>query len=189
MPKVIFTYSSIYNRILSQIPKYSEIPDSKLTARYIAKFEKAWRPFESKIFVAIAKTTGFKWHEKEIPCYVTGGYGAFSDPLTVSMRKDTEHCIDTLTHELIHRNISHDEISKINSKKWRAHMKRYSKENRVVAVHVYIHAVHQKVILDLFGQGRFEKERNKMRHNTDYNRAWEIVEEVGYQKIIDSLKS
>jgi len=195
IPKIEFVYSWIYNEkyrtsenIQIMLKKENKkYPSSSKITGYISKVEKIWRKKEKKILAKIAKIIGFKWKEEKIKCYVIGFGISFSNPLTVRLFSNTNDFIDTLTHEMIHQ------IQSQNSnkyQKWRRYVdKAYKKETEVTKRHIFLHAVHKMVYLDLFDKKRLERNIKKDDIKPDYKRSWEIVNKEGYENIINKFKS
>ena len=93
--------------------------------------------------------------------------------------------IDVLTHEIIHQIQSQN--SKI-FKKWVKYLeKNYKDEKRRTQSHILLHAVHKKIYLTLFDKKRF-KRNLKRSHRKSYIRAWEIVNNEGYEEIIKKFR-
>ena len=194
LPKIKFVYSSIYdsgyrnskwvNEFLKK--KKQKYPIEKQILSYIKYIEKHWKKDEKKILKEISKITGLKWKEKEIKCYVIGFGRPISDPLTLGICKYKNDFIDTLTHELIHQ------IQFQNEKKWPRWGKhlanKYKKELFMTKAHIFLHAVHWKLIEKLFNKKRLNKSINFDKNFKDYKRAWEIVEEEGHEDIIKKFR-
>ena len=193
IPKITFRYSSVYDRRYRNSKglrkkmeeKGIEYPSEKKIRNYIKKVEPEWRKVEKKVFSEISRLTGLKWNKKEVICYVIGYGQPFSDPLTMKLFDNKNDFIDTLTHECIHQ--IQVQNMKVN-KRWREYIgKKYAKENRVARNHVFIHAIHEKVYLKIFGEKRLKHEL-KIRTKEDYIRAWEIVKEEGADNLIKVLR-
>ena len=199
IPKIIFRYSSIYDELFkSNLEKYYEVsksehtkkvledyPSRKRIGNYVKKIEPLWKEKEKKVLEAISKISGLKWQEIFIKVYIVGKCRPFSDPLTICPHKKNYEFIDVLTHELIHQ--IQTQNSKI-FKKWLDHMKKkYGKESRITKSHIFLHAVHKKIYLEIFDKKRLNKNL-KRSIRPEYARAWQIVEEEGYENIIKKFR-
>ncbi len=193
IPRIEFVYSWIYDELRRNDPIIAkklkkinkEYPSPKKIKKYIEKIEKIWRNDEKIILKLISKITGLKWREKVIKCYVVGKGKCFSDPLTIRIFKNQLNFIDVLTHELIHQ-IQSQNANKW--KKWRRHVdKKYKKEPEATKRHIFLHAVHWKLLLSLYNKKRLNKNIIFHKDTKDYKRAWEIVQKEGYQKIISKF--
>ena len=95
IPKVIFKYSEIYDKILErentyiqQSQKSREIKlSSKEILNYILNIEEIWKKDEKAILIELSKITFLKWKQEEIFCYIVKNSIPFSDPLTIPIYK------------------------------------------------------------------------------------------------------
>jgi len=194
LPKVRFVYSGIYDqgyrnslKIQENLKKQNkEYPSVGEIKKYIKKIENIWKKEGNKILNSISKASGLKWKDKEIKVYVIGVGNPFSDPLTLPIWKNTNGFIDTLTHELIH-GIQAQNQEKFQ--KWRNQLDRqYKKENETTKNHIFLHAVHKKVYLEIFSEKRLKNDLKKCEKYPDYTSSWQIVETEGYKNIINKFR-
>jgi len=185
IPKIEFEHSWLYDSRLKRrrgfvMPKEAEF------WRGIAKLEKRWKKIELRVLREISRVTKLRWQEKDVVCYMTAGVRPYSNPITISLRKDVGEMIDTLVHELIHRIYSEPENFKRVKKNWYGIVKRYEKYSRTTKYHVSILAVHEHILRKYFTKKSLERQR-EANGNKDYIRAWAIVEKEGYRNIIKKL--
>lgn len=199
IPKIVFKYSSIHDSFWQKYldffykahknPKTKKILDNYPSRRklenYIEKVRPLWEKEEQRVLKEIERIMNLKWQEPIIKVYLVGGCIPYSDPLTMKPYPNLNDFVDVLIHELIHQ------IQSQNSKtfrKWLNYMrKKYGKEKRKTKSHILLHAVHKKIYLELFDEKRLK--RNLKRSVRDsYKRAWQIVEEEGYEEIIKKFK-
>ena len=105
----------------------------------------------------------------------------------MTILEDIDFMLDTLIHELIHRILSENENSQIIKKKWSKLIGKYKKENINARIHVPIHAIHKHIFLKFFNQKRLNIEIKRVEDDKDYARAWSLVQEADYKKIIRTL--
>jgi len=168
------------------VKRPDDIPPSsqaELTAR-MRQLKRLWKRWGGEILWEISFLTQFAWHEKDINVYLLWGVRPFSSPLTLNPRKVTSITLDDLTHELVHRIISSRENRRRG--RWKQFRRRYADETKLARIHVYVHAVHKLVMLRLFGEARFLREKSRTK-DPDYVRAWEIVERDGAEAIVASV--
>ena len=111
---------------------------------------------------------------------------SISDPLTVTLSNKGEQFIDTLTHELIHQlQIQNASLLK---KWWELINEKYSKESKVTKNHILLHALHTKLLKERYGEERLKINIAKSKDSQDYKRSWEIVNQEGYENIIQKFK-
>lgn len=201
IPVIEFRYSWVYdngfrNAHLKQkklVNKRTKIHIHKyLEAKEIVifknKIEKNFLRNGKKILERISTVAGLRWKEPKIICYVVGCARPISDPLTIGIysRNNINYFIDTLIHELIHQ-IQSQNYNK--TKKWFDYCyKKYSKETKTTKNHIFLHAAHYKLLNDYYGQKRLKRNIEKDKKFIDYNRAWEIVQEEGYESIIKEFR-
>ena len=192
IPRVEFRYSQVYdekyrkNKELMKFlrKKRDKYPSQKKIIKYKRKIEKIWVKEGRKILLELSKITGLKWKE-DIICYVIGRGRPFSDPLTMRIYPNVNDFVDTLTHELIHN------LGMQNSDKtkywWRFVDKKYKNETGLTKSHIFLQAVHWKLLLNFYDKRRLN--RNIKRDTVkDYQISWEIVTNEGFQNIIDTFK-
>lgn len=193
--RVIFRYSPIYDEqcrtAFNLLPKHeSPYPDAKTTMFFLKSLEKEWRKKEQEVFRAIQKYSSVRWTVKEHLCYVVGSGIPFSDPLTLPVfapQAPIDYAADVLCHELIHRNFIEPAFETTWNKKLIRLKKYFPKNTENVLVHVLVHAIHEQIFLTLFSEERLKRDKRIMFAYPDYRKAWEIVEKIGAQKIIDTF--
>jgi len=192
MPRVEFTYSSVYDEQWRAAWKRSakrsgRYPSPEEVQRFMRKVERAWRRSEAGVFRSIARVSGLRWSDDPHVCYVVGYAIPFSDPLTLPVfgpKAPVNYVVDVLTHELIHRLL----IGRRAAARVRTALSRlkreYPRENENVRTHIIVHAIHWRVFETEFGVARLHRERRIMGTVPDYRRAWEIVEAEGAAPLI-----
>lgn len=189
IPKIDFRYSRIYDSGYKNSPhiikilkkKRREYPSQEKIKTYISQIERLWEIKGDKILKEIQKITKLKWKERKIVCYVIGYGLPISDPLTLRLEQNKNDFLDTLSHELIHQ----IQIQDKRVIKWFKQMqKEYEGGSPLTKNHIFLHAVHWKILEKLFGKKRLNRNINKHYKFQDYNQSWKIVEKEGADKII-----
>ena len=169
IPKVVFTYSWIYDQNWSiwiktyKISDKSPYPSYRTIQSYIENVEKMWRKHEKKILLELSKVTGLKWKSKYILCYVVGKCVPFSKPLTMPIyRKNPHRFIDILIHELIHQLFTQRGNSEKTKKAWEYFYKKHKKYPRKTKIHIPLHAIHSHIYLKFFGEKRLQEGIKRM---------------------------
>ena len=193
-PRVIFRYSWIYDEHWRSLPamywrKRRPYPSAKKIEAYARRLEKAWRPTESKLLREMSRVTGLPWKQERQLCYVVGRAIPFSDPLTIPVYRIARGGVDVLTHEMIHRLFSQEGNFQKISRPWQRYAQRYRHEDPNTKIHIYLSAIHQHLLLKFFGRKRWQEEVRFARGRSAYSRTWDIVAEVGYQKILSDFSS
>ena len=179
MERVIKKYEPTYER-----EPYGEVQ------KKIEDFKSTWKKEEKLILESMTDLLDLDFSEQEIQLFLVSTiYGGFSNPLTISTKMDVNRFPNTLTHELIHRLGSFNRQGVDGSKIQR---EMFPEENKVVAYHVVVHAVHKHLYLNVLKEpARLEEDTQRLKniHAEDYVRSWEIVEERGYENIISAFKA
>lgn len=185
LPKLFIQRSWLLDQALARPKKWPE-PTASFFIVQVKKLRSQWAKQGPKILRSIARQSGLTWHQWEIPVYVSYGVRPFSNPLTISLKKDINLMIDVLTHELIHRLVSEPKNWRRIEPAWERLIRQYRRELPVTQTHIVIHAIHELVLLDLFGRTRLDRERRAVKLPA-YRRAWEIVGQLGAKNIVQLL--
>lgn len=193
IPKIKFYFSPIYNSFFERFVKFPDhtkkLSNIKEVIKEMKLLEKEWKKIDKKLLRSLAEYANLSWQEKEIQCYFVGKGIPFSDPLTICPRKNKKDTLSLLIHELIHRLIYQNRNNKNVQKMWKYLEKKYKKESRLTINHIIVHAIHSKIYMEYFSEK--EKMSNIQKDNRDMNyaKSWKIVNNMGYQKILDQLKN
>jgi hypothetical protein len=187
LPEIVFRNSWIYDMMLKPLwPKKFKRPTEKVYDKVIKELEIEWKKTGRRILKELAAVTKLKWHEKEIVAYITVGVYPFSDPLTLNLYGDTQHRIDVLTHELVHRILSDRRNWPKYQKNWNKIIAKYKNEAPNTKHHIVIHAIHEHILRKFYDENRLDKETKSVK-DTDYKKSWQIVKKEGYKNIIANL--
>lgn len=152
-------------------------------------YEKAWQPYEKKILKAMCDILGLSFRHNIIDVYIAPWMYAYSTPMVVGVTYSPDRFVEVLTHELLHRLLTENnetDWKKIDVARWE---KVFGKHDFNVTVHIPVHAVYQAIFDDILGEPqRTKNDRELCRQWPAYDKAWQYVEKVGYQKIIEQLK-
>ncbi len=185
-PKLHIQRSWLLDQALAR-PKNWPEPKVIFFKTQVRKLMRSWDKDGHMILRSIERHSGRRWHQREIPVYVSYSVRPFSNPLTLSLKKDVTVMVDTLTHELIHRILSEPQNWKQIENNWNRLMRIYRKESPIARTHIVVHAIHELVLLELFGQKRLVRERQEVK-NPAYRRSWKIVERDGAAEIVRQLR-
>lgn len=193
-PKIIIRY----NRFLDPLcityvkadPRYVdiEIPSKELVLQRVETYKEVWNMHGLQIVEELQSVLGLLFQRNIIDVHIVSVIQQeFSRPIVIKSRLSPDEFIMTLTHELIHRiqaensNIVLPEITK----------KMFPNESSTTRNHVLVHAVLTYIYLEVLKKEKLllENKNKSEKHNTtDYTRAWEIVEEIGYKDVISMFK-
>lgn len=203
IPKVEFVYSFIYDKIIVEQywkAKFDWKASRQRFSKFVKKLEPKWRKIEKAVLSDLAKSSGLKWSEPKIKCYVTTHhfFAPFSDPLTIGIYNrftkkvsKPEQFIQSLMHELIHQLFVQQKNKKaFDAAFWKIAGK-YPKEIRNTKTHILLQALLRPLIVKYFGNKMLKTEIERSKHFKmgGYYEAWQIVEKEGYQNIISEFRS
>jgi len=188
-PKILFKYSWIYDQnwkewIKNYKTKNLKYPSTKKVLNYTVKVEKIWRNYEKNILSELSRITGLKWKEDFIYCYVVGNCRPFSNPLTMPVYNDKGYFVDTLIHELIHQLFTQEGNMKQTTEAWKYINRKYRNETVRTRTHIPLHAILSYIYIIFFDEKRLKRDIISKSFFYDYKRAWQIVQQEGYQNII-----
>jgi hypothetical protein len=189
-PKIIFKYSRVYDQNW-QIWKKSYpflLNDESMhftIKEYFQKINKEWNQYQEKILTEISSCLNLPWKDEKINCYIIRQGIAFSDPLTIPVKKNVSEFVDILTHELIHCILTQNHQRIVPTIEFK---KKYDKESKITQIHIIVHAVLKHIYLHVLGEEHLKKDIQRHKKK-EYIRAWEIVESEGYETIINNFKS
>lgn len=190
MPKIIIRYNPILDEMAKAhsllAPKTAERAaqktDTKVVEETIKEYRKLWDSLgNDKIFSAIEQMTGKPFPNNSTVINIvwvarsTEAYGMIM-PIT----HDPDGFAITLTHELMH--LSGGNFTK-------EFIEKYKAETIDARVHIVINAMTEYLWRDVINKPEYvdiHKARCKKNNATSHIRAWEVIEEVGYKKIIDT---
>jgi|TARA_B100002003_G_C14070969_1_gene515267 hypothetical protein len=193
IPRIEFVYSSIYDeRILDHFNKGKsekiKIASWSKVSKYVKKVEGIWRKYDKKILEELSKKMKLKWSDEVIKCYIVTRSYPFSDPLTMPIyENDYDWFVDVLVHELIHQLFIQKSNHEKSRKSWEYFDRKYRDESLTTRIHIPLHALHKHIYLKFFSEERLKGDRLIMKRYKDYNRSWDIVDEVGSEKIVDEF--
>lgn len=198
---ISFKWSWIYEQMYHAIG-LTENFDYEGTKKYIDDYLKEiknkWKDIELDVFNLVEEFSGLKWKDKNITCYVIkrSKNMPISDPLTIPIEFEEEkgdiftltknRFIDMLIHELIHLFLEQNNFETNNY--FNNIFELYKEEEFETILHLIVHAIHKKIILNLFDEERLNKEIEMSSFYPAYKRSWEIVNSKTAEKVINEFK-
>ena len=146
------------------------------------KYIDVWQPLEERVLKAIQKVTGLEFAQSPIDIYIIDGTRkVIRYPMILGGNLRPNEFVRSLTHELIHRNIS-ENTEGVN---WHSKAQEiYPDEPIRVSNHVLVHALLKAVFEELGMPEQIVMDIEDCQDYPDYKRAWEIVKKEGYKNII-----
>jgi hypothetical protein len=193
LPEINIYYSRFLSPIFEVYVRETEkdwkIPADEIVKERIENQRQAWKKEEQKILEGLSEVIGLSFYQNVIDVYIVAvRRGAFSNPIVIGSQIQGESFVDVLTHELIHRLLTHCG-RKIDWEKFDKETYPNISEKKTLT-HILIHAIHKHIYLNVLqSPSRLEKDIKMCQGWPNYQEAWEIVERDGYQNIIEKLKT
>ncbi|MBW6452143.1 MAG: hypothetical protein K0B02_05455 [DPANN group archaeon] len=186
-PKLKFNNVSTYDMMIHKWKGVEYVPGThKVVGEYMHCLESEWSKVERLVFDTMGEVAGLEWQQPIIDCFVVKKTIAFSKPLTIGMGPDINRKIEVLIHELVHNILSQN----INLIHFADYSEKYGKLNKIIRLHILVHAVLKDTLLKVYGQEQTNILIKKNYKSPDYLKAWEIVEAEGTRNIIrDCIKT
>lgn len=190
-PEVRIIYGSLLEKeIRGDLPKETvdklPIPDRRAIEENIEIDKQQWKVYEDRIVTEIQKTLGLKFKQNTLDVYRVSSFDVtFSDPLLISMSYSKKGFVRALTHELLHRLLTDNTKKAPVDEIWE---EMFPGETTLTRNHVLVFAVITHLFTDvLYEPGMLARERAV--GDPEYARAWQIVDERGYEKIIRDFRA
>ncbi len=167
-------------------------PTKEKILKRVEGYKKEWGKYEKKILTGIIQVLGLDFKDQIIDVHiVSGNPRQMSNPLIIKSGFSPAEFVNSLTHELIHRLFVINELTKIDGQLDDFIHSISKNESDTTKSHIMVSAVLKYIYLDVLNEP-FRLELNLLssqKHSTDeYLRAWNIVEKLGYQKIISDFR-
>ena len=72
-------------------------------------------------------------------------------------------------------------------KVWEYFKRKYKKESFTTKIHIPLHALHSHIYYKFFNEKRLKRDVKEMSQLPDYKKSWQIIQEEGYQNIINEV--
>jgi hypothetical protein len=186
-PKINIKYAKLLDPFLKEYVKVNyptyQFPSEEIVLDKVSLFQKTWSETEDLFFNFIEQYTKLQFQRNVIDCFIVSAISRdMSSPLIIRSRYDETEFIDSLIHELLHILLVDNNVSRF----------KYNKEiSERTSNHINIFALLSCFYLKaLKDENRLEKIKEKADdNNPDYKKAWEIVEEIGFEKVLENLNN
>lgn len=160
-------------------------------------YRKAWLERETEILSAMMEITDLEFYLPVIDITAAPGLIPKSEPLTIGFREKPDKTVYTITHELTHTLLCDNTVVSVYGTHRGFHLsdaweKLYGFQDDTAAlVHVPVLAVCKKIFEDYLNDHDYVTYDREMltRYNSEsYLKAWDYIDKVGADTIIDKLK-
>lgn len=186
LPKITIKYGKLIDpffkdSVEKNYPDYV-FPSIEEVKKKVDMFKEEWDSNGEKLLIAIFDITGLKFTRSHIDVFVvTATPRDMSAPLIIRSRYSPEEFVDMMLHELLHILFGDNKLGFL----------KIERESDRTLNHVNVFAVLTKLYKNTCNdEARLHRVRDKAYkgNNVEYKRAWEIVDEMGYEKIIEELR-
>lgn len=155
-------------------------------------FVDEWNKTEKEVLQGLSDALSLEFQRNVIDVHIVSGIPySFSNPIVLKSGYDPKDFVDVVTHELVHALLQQNNtIASWDCVNWIKEL--FPDESSVVRNHLVVHAVLMYLYKDVLGDDeRLQKNKERsLAHDTDeYTKAWEIIEEYGYQKFLEDHKA
>lgn len=193
LPKVRIKYSFLVYNNFSKLRAEKEnvtLPSEEKVIETVKRYQEAWAKLEETILSGMSECFELEFYHPVIDAYVAPRIIPQSHPLLLNTRHEPDQFVDVLTHELFHilldDNKTYNNLEKLDEVWDRL----YPGENDKVRNHIWVHAGLKYIYLDVLDKEyRLDRDKEDHKNRPDYLRAWEIVEQEGHRKPINSFKA
>lgn len=166
----------------------AKLPDEEKMKARADEYRQAWLPYEKKVLAYMQELLGLRFYLPVIDVTIAPMMPAMSTPLIINLRPEPDEFVTTLIHELIHVLLSDNrEEKQLQEVKERL----APGESLLVANHVLVHAVMEKVFLEALSEPeRLQKDIDFCQGKLPaYSRAWSLVKELGADRVITDIRA
>ena len=167
-----------------------ELPTEGL-AEVVDRYRKAWEKVSQKTITGLEKVTGLPFSHSLIDCYIANSQSRdqISHPLVIGGGYTNREFLNALIHSLIHI-LADDNQQDYN---WHEVAKKlWPKQETFVAYHIMTNAVQEALYTDIMNNTdlviNLISESRDLNRGETHAKAWDVVEEKGYQKVLQDLK-
>ena len=199
LPKVLVTYSRIYNRVLSGYEGRELTADGIRRGReQAARIQRTWDGHSKCLLSQMARISGLEWKRKEIRAYVVSSVRyPFSEPLTLWIGEKGENLdgqITSLVHELAHTLF--DDNDGVLKGYWKRLRESLGGETESTIVHVPVHGLMVETFRAAFGKDSerylkqerwWESSKANPGMKDSYARSWNLVTREGAASVVKRL--
>jgi hypothetical protein len=168
--------------VLVNYPDHT-FPSVEEVSEKVTLFKDEWKKHEEPFMNFLTEKTGLSFKRNIIDCFIVSATPRdMSAPLIIRSRYNPSEFIGIFLHELIHVFLADNKVKK---------QKGYEDESRTLINHLPVFALLEGYFTEVKQDEEilkfFKGLSGNNPKNIEYKKAWEVVEEKGYQKIIDEM--
>lgn len=153
------------------------------------KYQDWWSPVGDQILQNLQNILKINFSQSEIDVYVVPWFNAISDPLILGPAFRTQdELINTLTHELIHRLLTENNVTDFDYSYIPAWKRLFGDHEFNTLVHIPVHAVMKTLYTKHLGRPDLvELDKQLVKDNDPYVDAWSYVDRHGDSTVLHKL--
>lgn len=168
--------------VLVNYPDYT-FPSTEEVLEKVQIFKAEWQKHEEPFMNFLLDKTGLSFKRNVIDCFIVSATPRdMSAPLIIRSRYTPTEFIGIFLHELLHIFLADNKVKK---------QKGYEDESRTLINHLPVFALLEAYFTEIKQDKAtitfLKSLAGDNPKNIEYKKAWKIVEEVGYQKIIEEM--
>ncbi len=167
-----------------------ELMSAESLRKVALRYRAAWEPYDRKIVEGLCSILGLEFRKNIVDVYVAPWFKAFSTPLVVGVHFDDEWFVRILAHELVHVLLTDNTTTDFYADYITLRKVSYGEDlDTKVLSHIEVHAVLEKLFRDIMGRPEWvEADKEKCAVWPDYAKAWDYVEQNGYETVLQKVK-
>jgi len=185
-PKIKIKYGKLIDSFFKDSVNVShldfEFPTKEEVLKKVELFKKAWNDNGDKFIDFLYSQTGLEFKRNIIDCYIVSATPRdMSAPLIIKSRYDEKEFMAAICHELIHILYSDNKVKRDN---------RFRDQSTTIQNHIFLFALLKQYYLEVLNdEVGFRKiyEKSSAVKNTEYRKAWDIVDEIGFNDLFKKL--
>jgi len=159
-------------------------PTRDKISEIIKKYREAWNKRSFNILRSIKNKTGLNFKHNLIDVYIVSGNNRqLSLPIVIKSGYSSDEFVEVLTHELIHQlfNDNSDVVCGDFFKEM------FPNETETTQEHIVTFALLEYIYIEILGDISYINNSRDNSKNPDYQKAWMIVKDLGYNSILNNF--
>ncbi len=195
LPKIRIRYNGMLDKVFlfycQNNPEFKQLgwndwtpPNKDEILKRVHDYKNAWRENEEKVLNALSSILELNFINPIIDIHiVSGNPRQIGDPIIIKSGFTPDEFVVTLTHELIHYICSINNVEELDEYLEKPNANETSLTRRHIIVFAALTYLNKEILKDESGLTLARTASEKHR-TSEYTRAWDIVNSLGYKKIL-----
>lgn len=158
-----------------------EFSSEETVKEKIKIFQEEWSKYNDLYFEGLEKLN-LHFQRNLIEVFIVSATDRdMNSPMIIRSRYDKKEFVSVLSHELLHTLFADNKF-----------VQEYEQETQRTRNHIYVFAILEYLFKDIFNESerlKIEKSKSSPEKNSEYYKAWQIVEAEGHLNIIKKIKN